>query len=564
MYSTATVDARISTQCDKASARAEIDKVSTCASAYRKAACAARAPICMRVYACFGCRWYFVLAMCYMCNKPDVVDLGCQIGVPSFPPPQTVATQTAGAGGLGKGGGTRGLPGQGFYSGIGEFQDYFRGILKQALELSVEDMSKGSWRMSERMLVEQISFFYSRKVIMDQIDDRESRPRQHLAFFIYDYYISMTKTALEGSSLFLKLIANVVQYLPRPEIMTDSDPLSEPPGALSPLGKASAVSLSDRPGSGGGTKSTQSLAGLKKATNLKKMAAKFKSSVQSPTSPHSAADGAGTDAGSSADSFGGPDALAARRSSPTLSPTDPVPHGLLTLCPWASSGPQGLYTAYIQPIYSLYAAYIQPIYRLCHDYPSLHRRAAAEQKFRTEKWISEMRVDKSHLLRIETFANLIGANSTSRWDLGMHFEASDVYLEALLRIRKGHTPLLPYETAESGKEILVPTVDMLSAVESVCSKMKAVDRQKIKVDLEASLKVKACRSLPASLSLPSRHPLHAHAHARTHTPPAFAGSPSLTWSYAVCPRLFPCPTPSDLPLSRPPALPLSLARARTL
>ena len=38
--------------------------------------------------------------------------------------------------------------------------------------------------------------------------------------------------------------------------------------------------------------------------------------------------------------------------SPTISPTDPVPRGLLTLCPAASSGPQGLYTAYIQPIYS--------------------------------------------------------------------------------------------------------------------------------------------------------------------------------------------------------------------
>ena len=28
--------------------------------------------------------------------------------------------------------------------------------------------------------------------------------------------------------------------------------------------------------------------------------------------------------------------------------SDPVPRGLLTLCPWASSGPQGLYTAYTQ------------------------------------------------------------------------------------------------------------------------------------------------------------------------------------------------------------------------
>ena len=57
--------------------------------------------------------------------------------------------------------------------------------------------------MSERALIEQISFFYSRKVIMDQIDDRDGRPRQHLAFFIYDYYISMTKTAVEGNVFFL-------------------------------------------------------------------------------------------------------------------------------------------------------------------------------------------------------------------------------------------------------------------------------------------------------------------------------------------------------------------------
>jgi len=38
--------------------------------------------------------------------------------------------------------------------------------------------------------------------------------------------------------------------------------------------------------------------------------------------------------------------------------SDPVPRGLLTLCPWASSGLQGLY---IQPIYRLYTSYIQPM-----------------------------------------------------------------------------------------------------------------------------------------------------------------------------------------------------------
>lgn len=123
------------------------------------------------------------------------------------------------------------------------------------------------------------------------------------------------------------------------------------------------------------------------------------------------------------------------------------------------------------------------------DLIAARRRAAAEHKYRTEKWITEMRVDKHHLLRIETFASMLGANVNSRWDLGMHFEACDVYLEALLRIRKGHTPLLPYETAESGKELLVPAVDMLSAIESVCAKWKAVERQAVKVELEASLKV---------------------------------------------------------------------------
>jgi len=46
--------------------------------------------------------------------------------------------------------------------------------------------------------------------------------------------------------------------------------------------------------------------------------------------------------------------------SPTLSPTDPVPRGLLTLCPGASSGPQGLYTAYIQHSHSLYTLPLAP------------------------------------------------------------------------------------------------------------------------------------------------------------------------------------------------------------
>ena len=46
--------------------------------------------------------------------------------------------------------------------------------------------------------------------------------------------------------------------------------------------------------------------------------------------------------------------------SPTLSPTDPVPRGLLTLCPWASSGPQST-----EPIYAVYRpwAYIRCILR---------------------------------------------------------------------------------------------------------------------------------------------------------------------------------------------------------
>ena len=44
--------------------------------------------------------------------------------------------------------------------------------------------------------------------------------------------------------------------------------------------------------------------------------------------------------------------------SPTLSPTDPVPRGLLTLC----LGPALAHRAYIQPIYSLYTAYTKPIH----------------------------------------------------------------------------------------------------------------------------------------------------------------------------------------------------------
>ena len=70
--------------------------------------------------------------------------------------------------------------------------------------------------------------------------------------------------------------------------------------------------------------------------------------------------------------------------SPTLSPTDPVPRGLLTLCLWASSGPQGLYTAYIQPIYSLYTAYMQ----IC----SLYAARREKERGGVQVFLPDMRV----------------------------------------------------------------------------------------------------------------------------------------------------------------------------
>jgi hypothetical protein len=63
-----------------------------------------------------------------------------------------------------------------------------------------------------------------------------------------------------------------------------------------------------------------------------------------------------------------------------------------------------------------------------------------------------------------------------------------VFLETLLRIRKGNTPLLPYDSFEHSKEMLVSTIDMAAAIDLVASRMRSVDRQKIKVDVESSLK----------------------------------------------------------------------------
>ena len=84
------------------------------------------------------------------------------------------------------------------------------------------------WRSQVQLLLETISSFYSKKILMDLIDDREHRPRQHLGFFIYDFYISQNKMTAEGSKAFLKFIAKIVQYLPRSESVEHLHSLHSP------------------------------------------------------------------------------------------------------------------------------------------------------------------------------------------------------------------------------------------------------------------------------------------------------------------------------------------------
>jgi len=64
------------------------------------------------------------------------------------------------------------------------------------------------------------------------------------------------------------------------------------------------------------------------------------------------------------------------------------------------------------------------------DSPTNLPHAAAHKEMtareRLEKWLTEQKVDKNHLIRIETFASLLGANPASRWDLGMQYEVISV------------------------------------------------------------------------------------------------------------------------------------------
>ena len=220
--------------------------------------------------------------------------------------------------------------------GMDDWLAYFKGVLKQALALSAEEALRGEWLMPVPILLHTISMLYSRKAVMDQIDDRQHRARQHLAFFVYDHFVSQARCAAEGAAAFVRLVVNLVQYLPR-----------EAPG-----GKGE------------------------------------------------------------------------------------------------------------------------------------------ESSARLEAWLAQVKLDRFHLQRVQTFATLMGANALSKWDVGFTLEAADVYLETLVRVRKGLTPLLPEQgTESSSKELLVPMAEMKAVLETVCSHMKSIDRQTIKVEIETELKV---------------------------------------------------------------------------
>ena len=220
--------------------------------------------------------------------------------------------------------------------GMDDWLAYFKGVLKQALACSAEEALRGEWLMPVPVLLHTVSMLYSRKAVMDQIDDRQHRARQHLAFFVYDHFVSQARCAAEGAAAFVRLVVNLVQYLPR-----------EAPGGR-----------------------------------------------------------------------------------------------------------------------------------------------GEESSARLEAWLAHVKLDRIHLQRVQTFATLMGANPLSKWDVGFTLEAADVYLETLVRVRKGLTPLLPEQgTESSSKAMLVPMAEMKAVLETVCSHMKNIDRQTIKVEIETELKV---------------------------------------------------------------------------
>ncbi|EKX45030.1 hypothetical protein GUITHDRAFT_109075 [Guillardia theta CCMP2712] len=93
-------------------------------------------------------------------------------------------------------------------------------IVDKANRLEMEDVKQIA--MSPDALLEKINMWYSRKVVVDQLDDYNQRKRQHLAHFVFDSILCETGQAEQGFEKMIVLVANVLQYVLRPD-STSSD-----------------------------------------------------------------------------------------------------------------------------------------------------------------------------------------------------------------------------------------------------------------------------------------------------------------------------------------------------
>jgi len=102
-----------------------------------------------------------------------------------------------------------------FSTTFAQFLHAWHVIVDKANKLEMEDVRQIA--MSPDVLLSKINTWYSRKIIVDQLDDYNQRKRQHIAHFVFDSILCETGQAEQGFEKMIILVANVLQYLLRPD-----------------------------------------------------------------------------------------------------------------------------------------------------------------------------------------------------------------------------------------------------------------------------------------------------------------------------------------------------------
>mmetsp|Transcript_39115 Transcript_39115/g.103454 ORF Transcript_39115/g.103454 Transcript_39115/m.103454 type:complete len:94 (-) Transcript_39115:753-1034(-) len=90
--------------------------------------------------------------------------------------------------------------------------------MQKASELDGKALRMKAMLLAPRRILSRIANLYARKILMDQVDDRAGKPRQHMATFLWEMMLLECDSPAKALSSLVTFLGNILAFTDPPHL----------------------------------------------------------------------------------------------------------------------------------------------------------------------------------------------------------------------------------------------------------------------------------------------------------------------------------------------------------